>query len=68
MDSQAAIISKNSAIIAEHGKGLNFLFNDFTQIYLKALDDFLLLVQSRVSDYEAEQQRKAEAEKLNKTL
>lgn len=63
VDNQAAIISKNAAIIAEHGKGLNFLFNDFTQIYLKDPADFILLVQSRVNEYEAEQSRKEEAEK-----
>lgn len=63
VDNQAAIIRRNSDCIQQHGKGLNFLFNDFTQIYLKDPADFILLVQSRVNEYEAEQARKAEAEK-----
>lgn len=63
VDNQAAIIHRNAGAIQQHGKGLNFLFNDFTQIYLKDPADFILLVQSRVSNYEAEQARKAEEEK-----
>lgn len=63
VDNQAAIIRRNANCIKQHGKGLNFLFNDFTQIYLKDPADFILLVQSRVLNYEAEQARKAEAEK-----
>ena len=57
IDNTAAVIHKNAGIIQKHGKGLNFLFNDFTQIYLKNHDDFLLLVKSRVSGYEQEQER-----------
>lgn len=63
VDNQAAIIRRNADCIQQHGKCLNFLFNDFTQIYLKDPADFILLVQSRVNEYEAEQARKAEAEK-----
>lgn len=57
IDNQAAIIHKNAGIVQNHGKGLNFLFNDFTQIYLKDPADFILLVQSRVNEYEHEQAR-----------
>ena len=63
VDNQEKIIRRNADCIDKHGKGLNFLFNDFTQIYLKDPADFILLVQSRVNEYEAEQARKAEAEK-----
>lgn len=51
----AAVIKRNVEIYQQHSKGLTFLFNDFANICLKAHDDFLLLVQSRVNDYEKQQ-------------
>ena len=60
IDNQAAIIRRNAEAIKQHGKGLGFLFNDFTQIYLKDPADFILLVQSRINEYEAEQKRQEE--------
>lgn len=43
-----------------HADGYGFLFNDLQQIIIKPMDDFQLLVSTRVKDHKAEEERKTE--------
>lgn len=47
----------------EHAAEHKFLFNDLSSIIAKAADDFQLLVKTRISDHQVEQERKMEAER-----
>lgn len=47
----------------EHAAEHKFLFNDLATIIRKPSDDFALLVKTRISDHQTEQDRKLEAER-----
>jgi predicted phage-related endonuclease len=47
----------------DHAKEHKFLFNDLQQIIYKPADDFNLLVKTRISEHQNEQERKMEAER-----
>lgn len=56
-------IQINLNLLADKGAGYDFLFNDLSTIVLKANDDFATLVDKRISDHKAEEQRKADAQR-----
>lgn len=62
-DAQAKGIRLNLALLKEHGKGYEFLFNDLATIAHKPTDDFAALVAHRVSEHKAAEQARIAAER-----
>ncbi|MCY1166946.1 putative phage-type endonuclease [compost metagenome] len=58
-------IQINLNVLREKGKDHAFLFNDVSQIVLKANDDLNTLVEKRISDHQAEQKRKDDETREN---
>lgn len=58
----AELIEENLRIIAEVGKGFEFLFADKQQLVVQGADAVKALVEARITKHNAEQQAKKEAE------
>ncbi|OZA21010.1 MAG: hypothetical protein B7X93_13840, partial [Hydrogenophilales bacterium 17-61-9] len=63
-DAQAKGIRLNLALLKEHGKGYEFLFNDLAVIAHKESDDFIAVVSNRIASHKVAEAQKLEAERL----
>lgn len=63
-DAQAKDIRLNLALLKEHGKGYEFLFNDLASIAHKESDDFIAVVSNRIASHKVAEAQKLEAERL----
>ena len=59
----AAVIRGNMAQLAENAGDYKFLFNDFSQLCQKPVDDFAAIVKSRIADHEQAEAVRLEAER-----
>jgi hypothetical protein len=62
-DESARKIRESLRILADDGKGFEFLFNDRLGLISKAPDDLRLLVRSRIADHQAAEAKRLEAER-----
>jgi len=62
-DNWAALIEKNLASLRELATDHAFLFSDAQQLVLKANDDLVLLINARITEHKAEEERRLEAER-----
>ncbi|HHG5362789.1 TPA: YqaJ viral recombinase family protein [Pseudomonas aeruginosa] len=67
-DNWAALIEKNLASLRELATDHAFLFSDAQQLVLKANDDLVLLINARIAEYKAEEERRLEAEREKKEV
>ncbi len=67
-DNLATLIEKNLASLRELAPDHSFLFNDAQQLVLKANDDLVLLINARITEYKAEEERRLEAEREKKEV
>ncbi|HIE0255194.1 TPA: YqaJ viral recombinase family protein [Pseudomonas aeruginosa] len=67
-DNLATLIEKNLASLRELAPDHTFLFNDAQQLVLKANDDLVLLINARITEYKAEEERRLEAEREKKEV
>lgn len=58
-DAAAKDIRTKLAWCKEHAAGMSFLFHDLQQIITKPMDDFTLLIKSRIKDHKEAEARKA---------
>lgn len=63
-DAHAKDIRLNLALLKEHGKGYEFLFNDLASIAHKESDDFIAVVSNRIASHKVAEAQKLEAERL----
>ncbi len=62
-DNLAMLIEKNLASLRELATDHAFLFSDAQQLVLKANDDLVLLINARIAEHKAEEERRLEAER-----
>lgn len=63
-DAEAKEIRAKLAWCKENAEGYGFLFNDLQQIIVKPMDDFKLLVQTRIADHKKAEEANLEAERM----
>lgn len=56
-------IEANLKALAEHAAGSDFLFHDLASLLLKAPDDFVLVVKSRVSEHRVAEEKRLAAQR-----
>ncbi|MFK8398141.1 YqaJ viral recombinase family protein [Pseudomonas sp. BGr12] len=62
-DNWSTVIEANLASLRELAKDHAFLFSDAQQLVLKSNDDLVLLINARISEHRAEEERRLEAER-----
>ncbi|MGI0556275.1 YqaJ viral recombinase family protein [Pseudomonas aeruginosa] len=62
-DKWATLMEQNLASLRELATDHAFLFSDAQQLVLKANDDLMLLINARIAEHQAEEERRLEAER-----